>query len=390
VPDFCGPAARAGGGWLSAFAYGCLLAFLAAPAYSSDYASLKQDLERRLEALQQHLEGSVEQRDVVPARDLVTGWLYHARLTGEPRSYLQARAALAELETRSTTPPCNEQAQLALATHQPELAARALQHCPDRKDAKLLADIALYQGRYSEAAAVMSQLLNTAPLPEYFAWMARWRAYSGSPQEAHALLEAAERRYHNRNAHQLAWFKLQRGIVALEQHDLDRARILFEQAVARLPGWWLAEEHLAETLQLLGDSEAAAALYDRVIASTGAGEFLAARAEIASAQGDNERASGLLLLARQDFERRLQLLPEAVGGHAVEFFLDHGPISTALELARSDYQLRPFGESATLFARALLASGDTARAVEVLAPEVARGWNTEEAHRVLAEARSRL
>lgn len=369
-----------------ALALALLLLATSAPVQGSDYASLRAEVEARLAALQQRVLDSAHNRDVGPARELFDGWLYHARLTGDHTSWQQAAAALAELEQRSLTPPCSEQAQLALAMHQPARAAVALRACPDLEAGKLQADINLYQGRYAAAVAGMTVLLNRNPLPEYFAWMATWRLYSGSPQEAHALLEAAEKRYHNRNSHQLAWFRLQRGIVALEQRDLETARILFEQSLAQLPGWWLAQEHLAETLVLQGDSAAAATLYDEVIHSTGAGEFLAARAEIALAEGDQALAETLLERARANFEARL----ETLAGHAVEFFLDHGPADRALALARADYDARPFGDSATLLARALLAAGDAAGAVNVLQPEVDKGWTTPDARRVLAEANARL
>ncbi|MEQ9464367.1 MAG: hypothetical protein RJQ10_11970 [Haliea sp.] len=363
-----------------------LLLAIALPAQGSDYAALRAGLEQRLDALQQRLLDTGHNRDLAPARELFEGWLYHARLTGDHGSWQRASAALDELEQRSLALPCAEQAQLALATHQPAGAAAALERCPDVAAGKLQADIDLYQGRYPAAVARMTRLLNRDPLPEYFAWMASWRLYSGSPQEAHALLEAAEKRYHNRNPHQHAWFRLQRGIVALEQGDLERARIFFEQSLAQLPGWWLAQEHLAETLLLQGDSAAAALLYDEVIASTGAGEFLAARAGIAGSAGDEALASALLARARADFDQR----PATLAGHAVEFFLEHGPPERALALARADYEARPYGGSATLLARALLAAGDAAAAVAVLQPEVDRGWNTAEAQRVLAEASARL
>lgn len=370
----------------NAAALALALVAAAVSAQASDYATLRADVERRLQTLQQRVLASAHNRDITSARELFAGWLYHARLTGDTRSWQRASTALSELAQRSPTPPCAEQAQLALAMHQPARAAQALQDCPELETGKLQADIDLYQGRYAEAVAGMTQLLNRNPLPDYFAWMATWRLYSGSPQEAHALLEAAEKRYHNRNPHQLAWFRLQRGIVALEQRDLERARIFFEQSLERLPGWWLAQEHLAETLLLQGDRAAAATLYDEVIESTGAGEFLAARAEIALGDGDKALADTLLAQARADFEQRLSSL----AGHAVAFFLDHGPAERALALARADHEARPFGASATQLARALLAAGDAAGAVAVLQPEVERGWNTPQALQVLAQANARL
>lgn len=356
-------------------------------AASQDYPTARQVLEQRLAELEARCQTTTASQQDLEA--VVEGWLYHARLTGDTGSLRRAMQSAAHLHD-GTGASCTLHARLALATHRPGDAADILNECPGSSRAPLetqalRAEIALYQGNYADAIRHNTELLNRHPLPEHFVRAAHLRGWGGSPQEAHALLEAAQKRYHNGNPHQESWFWLQRGIVALEQGDMERGRLLFERAVDAFPGWWLAQEHLAETLHALGDTQAASALYDQVIASTGAGEFLAARAMIAGVLGDESAAEALLSRARQDFEKRLQTLPEAVAGHAVDFYLEHGPRDKALALAQADHARRPFGASATLLARALLQHDRPGEALQVLQPHVERGWRTAEAHWTLAK-----
>jgi len=352
------------------------------------YESLREQLELRLQAGQRRVNNTAASRAIVPARELFEGWMYHARLTGEPESYLRAREVLAELCFRSrVTPPCREQAQFGLATHQIAAAVEALRHCPPEPLSGTLVDLAYYQGNY---AAALEQAVAAANadrhLPDPLSRLAKLRMSTGSPAEADALLETAERRYHNGGIYQRAWYKLQRGLVALQRGDYPRARMLFQRALEVMPGWWLAKEHLAEVSLLLGDHVTAARLYDEVIADTASGEYMAARAAIDRLDGDDETAEQRMVLARADMDRRLELMPEAFAGHAVNFYLLDGQNEKALALAREDYLRRPFGDSATALARALLHNRQPDAAIAVLNPHLEKSWSTAEAHQVMAQA----
>ncbi|GAB3274201.1 hypothetical protein GCM10027297_08230 [Parahaliea aestuarii] len=363
----------------------------AAATAALDYPSLRDRHEQQLAALEQALESSRESGATAPARRLFEGWLYHARLTGELASFDRAETALAELEARSrTAPPCREQAELAMANHRIEAAARALQACPAADNRDLLIDIDYYQGRYQAALAGAVALLNERNLPADYVRLARLRQGTGSSREADALLEAAEQRYHNDNPHQLAWFHLQRGILALERKEYERARALFRRADRALPGWWLVQEHLAETSLLLGDEDLATELYDGVIAATGDPQFIAARAEIDRRQGQREAAEQAIEHARRTLDIRLQEHPAAITGHAVDFYLNYGPVQRALELARRDYRQRPYGAAATQLATALRQAGDYRTALDILGAEVDAGWATPDALEELALIRGAL
>ncbi len=353
-----------------------------------DYFSLRESFDNNLQQWQLKLEQTAANNATTPARTLFNGWLQHARLTGDLNSYQHAGETLAVLKQRSKHgSPCYEIAQLALATHQPAMAETALQGCKAGLSTNgLQAKIALYQGRYHEALDLAASNLNAGANPDAYYVMSVMRLHTGSPHEATALLEAAEQRYHDSNPHQQAWYKLQRGIHAMSSGQFERARALFRHALKIMPNWWLAEEHLAEVSVYLGDTETAMQLYDKVIAATGYAEFLTARADLLMQAGNSEAATADLEAARAQFDQRLQLYPEAVAGHAVDFYLQHGPADKALELAQADYQRRPYGEAATSLAEALLQHDRAQDAVELLRQHIDAGWHTVDTHYVLASA----
>lgn len=354
------------------------------------YAAELAQLERGLAQAQARLEATQHNQDAAPAADLFEGWLRHARLSGDINSYLAAQQSLSSWRQRQQRSPCVAAAKWALATHQPRLAATELAACDGSAPLGLLADIAWYTGQYATAVDLAIAALNRDGSAADFSRLAQWRLRLGSPQEAAALMEAAEARYHNDNPHQLAWYKLQRGLIALHSGQFERARALYSASLRALPDWWLAQEHLAEVQLLLGETDAARALYDTVIASTGYAEFLEARAAMDEAAGDANAAAVAVAKAREQLATRLQTLPQAVAGHAVEFYLAHGPVEQALQLAGDDYARRPFGDAAILLAEAHLLKGDPQAVIELLQPHLDAGWSTAEAHHVLARAYATL
>lgn len=350
------------------------------------YQAVLESTEDNLASLRLRLDASAEQNDAAPARALFEGWMLHARLTGEIQSYLQAREALAVLTERlGTRLPCVEQAQFDLAIHRPAAASVALDKCGMNSSSGMRADIAFYQGFYSQALVLASRALTAYPTADNYTRLARFRMATGSPQEAAALMEVAERRYYNNSAHQRAWFKVQRGLIALHSGDFERARALYLAAQNELPGWWFAEEHLAEVHVLLGDIDEAFSLYDSVIEKNGFPEFLESRAKL-SQDSNKAAAAADIKLARERFESRLELLPEASTGHVLAFFLEHGPLEKGLAMAQTDYAQRPYGDSAMLLAQAQILNGEPANAVRTLEAHLAAGWNTAEAHHILARA----
>lgn len=329
----------------------------------------------------------IEQRpqDALMAAEKADALLERARLSGQDEDYVAAELALQEAERRGgdVLPPCLSSARLQFSLHRLEAARRALARCPAGTPAEevaaLIADLDFYSGRYAEAEAVYRQQVNDLGTPETYVRLARARLAGGSPGEAAALLEAAEKRYHGGARPMRAWLKLQRGLVALERGRLDEAQALYLLAQAEFPGWWLVDEHLAEVQALMGQVDVARSAYEEIVRRTGMPEFMDALAEIHLAQGRIDEGNAFIAQARSRYEARIARFPEASAGHALDHYLVFDTLSeTTLQLALANHRNRPFGDAAIALARVLAARGNREQAHALLVSEREKGWQTAE------------
>ena len=387
-----------------AFAAGCDMGKAGAPSAPppvaaaprpNDYDRERRNLDAAIER-GRSLSASRPQDGLLPL-EVVSLYIERARLTGDYADFGRAREALEARPPSAGTRAahCLLQARLDYTLHRLRAASARLAGCPPGNEASevagLAADIAMYSGRYREAETAYRALVNQVGTPTQFVRLALLRARTGSPAEAAALLEAAERRYHGTSATMKAWLRLQRGLVALDRGRFDEALALYAQASDELPGWWLVDEHIAEVLALTGDKAAARALYGRVVERTGAPEFLDALADLDEEVGDKASAAKRRGEARALYEKRLADYPEAAAGHALDHFLaDAADANRALAIARANHATRPFGEASIALAKAWLHAGQPASAKALLEGELAKGWDTPELHWVLAAAHERL
>lgn len=361
------------------------------PTYEHVRAGLGEAIERGLA-----LAGGRPEDGLLPL-EVASLHVERARLTGEYDDYRRAEAILdgRPAESKAGASHCLARARLHYALHRLEQAGASLAACPPGTDAAeisaIRADIAMQSGRYREAEAGYRALLNQTQTPQHYIRLALLRAGMGSPAEAAALLEAAERRYHGTSGAQRSWFKLQRGLIALDRGRLDEALAMYRLAADALPGWWLVDEHIAQALHLKGDLRAAKALYAGVVERTRLPEFMDALADLEREDGRHERAEALRREARALHEKRLAEFPEAAAGHALDHFLrDPGEAGRALSLAEANFAHRPSGPAAIALAKAWIVSGKPERALRPLESRLAMGWDTAEAHWVLAVALGRL
>ena len=187
---------------------------------------------------------------------LVSLYQERARLTGNYDDYTKAEVLLTTLPTgpKPTASMCLAWARLHYTLHRLKQASAALDSCPTSVEvtemATMRADLALYSGRYREAEYVYRALVNNPGIASNFVRLGLFKKWLGSPGEAAAFLEAAEKRYHAGAPTMLAWLKLQRGLVALDRGRFDEALALYRLASDSLDGWWLIDEHIAEVLYL--------------------------------------------------------------------------------------------------------------------------------------------
>jgi tetratricopeptide (TPR) repeat protein len=242
-------------------------------------------------------------------------------------------------------------ARMPLAEHSPSLRA-------------LRADIALQQGRYSEALQGYESLIAERSW-DALARLAYYRLKTGQPEEADELYRQAADMIPAKDMRSYAWLELQRGLVDLEYGRYPQALEHYRIADRAYSGYWLIEEHIAEALHLSGQTEDAIVLYRGIIERTHNPEFITALANILQA-ADSESAGILYREADVLYQQQLMLYPEAATGHLIEYLLQKTEADPRLlEYAERNHALRPNAEAKLLLARTYLKLGapTTARAL---------------------------
>ena len=332
------------------------------------------------------------QSALVPV-EMVSLYTERARLTGNYEDYGRAEDLLARVpETFKTVDGvCMARAKLHYSLHRLTLAKATLDGCPalagQAEDVGLRADIAFHSGRYKDAGIIYRALVNQTGTPQAYIRLALYRAKTGAPGEALALMEAAEKRYYGGSPIMHSWLALQRGLIEMDRGRYDEARALFTLADERLPGHWLNEEHLAEIATLKGEAPAAKRIYESVVAKTGAPEYLDALGSIEAEAGNSAVARQLFARAEAIYAERARRFPEAIAGHALEHFLSAAPQpARALALAEANFRNRPHGDAAIALAKAHLLNARPGEAVRGLEQEIAQGWDTAETYWILSLA----
>jgi len=202
------------------------------------------------------------------------------------------------------------------------------------------ADLMVARGDYRGLAGDLA--VSAEPAADFYALAHRadLRLLQGDLAGAESHYLAAQTLYRDSNPVPLAWLHTQMGIAFLRHGRIEDARRFFAAAVDRLPGYYLAEEHLAECEMLVGELDAARARYQRVIEQTGNPEFIAALAALEAEAGNEEWAQALGSEARIGYERLLSRHPAGYAQHAAEFFLESGDPQRAYALAAQNAELR--------------------------------------------------
>jgi tetratricopeptide (TPR) repeat protein len=234
-------------------------------------------------------------------------------------------------------------ANLEFTLHRLGRAKAELSRVPDPL---LEAQIALQEGRYEEARRGYEAAPKTW---NSLACLAYYQAVTGDAIAADRLYVEAEEELSAKEMRSFAWIEVQRGILNLDRARYDAALSHFQRAEAAYPNWWLVEEHIAETLDRLGRTSDAIALYRHVIEKTRNPEYVAALANIIR-RTDRDAAARLDAEADALYAEQTRLYPEAAGGHVIRHLLARGDAPVAL--AEENVRLRPNGEAKLLLAKA--------------------------------------
>lgn len=354
-------------------------------ALSSPAADAATDYRHRLQQSDADIAAAMAALEEVPedadaALALLEARIERAWLSGAPEDWRAADAVLPRLH-RLAPRSCIVAARLHLFLHRVGAAEQTLADCADPEGrnaaerAALNADLAFARGDLHGAFAAARALALDDASPSVLTRLATLHEAAGHPEEAKALLRAAERADHSADPAQAAWLRLRRGHIALHQGRWEEARAIYLGAAATLPGWWRVEEHLAEVEVLLGELTAARTRYRRLLPQSGQPALWLALA------GLSEGAEALALReqARTLQQAHLQVAPDAVGGHALEVMLATGDSPEVwLNEARERYRQAPQAENALRLLQLEAAAGHGAAACDVVARALLAGWRQAE------------
>lgn len=244
--------------------------------------------------------------------------------------------------------------------------------------ARQRADLLVALGRYPALAEDFAQSAEVIGDFDILAHRADLRLLQGDLAGAERQFWAAQTLYRDINPVPLAWLHTQMGIALLRFGHIERAAEFFAAAVERLPGYYLAEEHLAECEFLLGRHAAARERYLRVVEQTGQPEFMAALAEVEAAMGNERAAADWRARAEAGYRQLVARHATAYAQHAAEFFLDQGDVDSARRLAEDNLRLRQDAGSWLLRAEVAVAEGKPGLACQALGRVRASGLRPPE------------
>jgi len=249
------------------------------------------------------------------------------------------------------------QASLFSAMHQFEQALEALQQLSNQANQAipvLRAEILLAKGLYQQAETMIeslsAQTTSTKNLQQ-LSLQANLAIEQGHLTQGLQLFDQAQRQYRKTNPLLLSWIQTQMGIALLRNRYLTEARTFFQTARQRLPVYYLATEHLAETELKLGNLPNAETVYIEVSQQTGNPEYYAMLAKTQKRLGKLDASTKNQQFAKQGYLELLRQHPQAYAQHAAVFFFDTGDFDKALELAKLNVQNRQDVHSWLLLSR---------------------------------------
>ena len=308
--------------------------------------------------------------DPAAARDQAALLAYRYRIRGRIED---AESALVLVESYLVGNPADRSALLLRASllsgfHRFEEARRDLESLVSDEPAaqRLLDEMDLAGDGHSELAQRLAGRDSDAEGLFELALRGNLAVQQGDAGAAEKWFRLAQSRYGDVSPMPLAWLHTQQGIALLRAGNIERANLFFAAAHARLPQYYLATEHLAETEFLLGRHARALELYQSVVAQTDHPEFHAAISGVLTERGEHTAAADHLRRAHAGYASLLARHASAFADHAAGFYLEQGNHARALELAQLNVAARPGVMAWLLLAEVQQAMGDASAACSAL------------------------
>ncbi len=277
-------------------------------------------------------------RNSVIAIALASSLLELAEITAEPGVYAEILSLLQPFLEQENQHAQSVAFKALLATHQFDRAQRLLSRSDYDLNGAESFTLSMALGDYAKAEQLVQE--DKERSMGAFAREGVWAVELGQPVKALMLFNEALSSYRDTSPLPAAWLLTQQGIVYLRHGETAKAREFFRAAVARLPGYYLALEHLGETELELGNLDAAIAIYNKVVEMTQDPVFRSQLAKAHSANGNQVEAKRQLALAKSELERAVKQADAANLHHGGAFFLEQGELDLAYQAAKGDLELR--------------------------------------------------
>jgi tetratricopeptide (TPR) repeat protein len=290
-----------------------------------------------------HLQGRLQRSATTPAQAVALAGVRYQRyqILGNLQDL---DTAFAQAKAQASAANASDEAKLLWATmaaymHEFDAAEQALSSLSPDKTAALRLEIATARGKVKSDSQLPSAL-------------AEGREYADLVARAGRCVDQGDLFCATQNFHQaqflysdvaplpLAWLHTQQGIALLRFGHAKEAIPFFEAALERLPNYYLAAEHRAESLGRVGRFDEARAQYLTVIQQTGNPEYMAGLAAMEKAAGNASTAQSWQDQATLGYQKRLEAFPNAYAQHAVGFYLQAGMLPIAHQLAVQNLKLR--------------------------------------------------
>ena len=318
--------------------------------------------------------------DIDQTLKLLRRMYYRAQLTGAPAD-LQSTEAAIDRALREVGPLAGLyllKANLNYKLHRLKRADQDLaplsRFAGDSRVVVLKAGIDFQQGRYE--AAKMGYL---SAVEKSFTWdnlarLAYWLGKFGDPDLADHLYRKAEEEISAKEMRAYTWVKLQRGLLDLNRGRYEEAMSHYREAAKAYSGYWLVDEHMAELLGATRKFDAAASLYESVVARASLPEHYQRLGDLYLFMGKPERA-------RPWHDKALAGYLDSVARgevnyyhHLAGFFADvRGDGAEAVKWATKDRALRPHFATQDALAWALYRAGRFEEARQISHEALASG-----------------
>ncbi len=246
------------------------------------------------------------------------------------------------------------------------------------------AELAMQRGKLEDAKKLMDEAYALHKNPAIRIQQGVFAFKTGRLDEARKLMDEAIASVERDDTMTLGWATLQRGIVELDSGNTREANAFFSKANERFSGWYLIEEHLAETLAIMGKHQEAREMYESIVARVPSGEFMEALADTCAELGDEKCATEQRERARKTYLEDIKSHPQAAYGHGMDFFLQGDDTVKMLEIAQANYTLRPGHDAGTRLAQAHIRAGELDKAEPLIKAALDAGWSTADVHATAA------